>query len=66
LLVLVKNTRKLVALSVEKFYMALTERKSKICRFHGSLSQKGYRPLVWAVSTTASLDSLRSNYEFQR
>jgi len=34
---------KLVALSVEKYYMALTELQLKICRFHDSLSQKGCR-----------------------
>ena len=38
---------KLVALSVEKYYMALTEIQLKICRFHGSLSQKGSRPLTY-------------------
>jgi len=32
---------KLVALHVEKYYVALTEIQVKICRFHGSLSQKG-------------------------
>jgi len=37
---------KLVALSVEKYYMVLTEKHLKICRFHGTLSQKGFRPLV--------------------
>jgi len=37
---------KLIALSVEKYYMALTEIKLKICRFHGSLSQKDSRPLA--------------------
>jgi len=31
---------KLGALSVEKYYIALTEIQLKICRFHGSLSQK--------------------------
>jgi len=36
---------KLVALSVKKYYMALTESQIKICRFHGSLSQNGSRPL---------------------
>jgi len=36
---------KLVALSVEKYYMALTEIQLKICRFHGPLSQKGSRSL---------------------
>jgi len=37
---------KLVALSVEKYYMALTEIQLKTCKFHGSLSQKGSRPLA--------------------
>jgi len=37
---------KLVALSVEKYYMALTEIPLKICGFHGSLSQKGSRSLI--------------------
>jgi len=32
---------KLVALSVEKYYMALKEIQLKICRLDGSLSQKG-------------------------
>jgi len=36
---------KLVALSVEKYYMALTEIQFIICRFLGSLNQKGSRPL---------------------
>jgi len=36
---------KLVALSVEKYRVALTEIPLQICRFHGSLSQKGSRPL---------------------
>jgi len=39
---------KIVALSVEKYYMALTEIQLKIYRFHGSLSQKGSRPRVVA------------------
>jgi len=39
------SVSKLVALSVEKYYMALTEIQLKICRFHGSLNQKGSRPL---------------------
>jgi len=38
---------KLVALSVEKYYMALTEIQLKICRFHGFLSQKGSRRLTY-------------------
>jgi len=40
---------KLVALSVENYFMALTEIQLKICRSHGSLgslSQKGSGPLV--------------------
>ena len=37
--------RKLVALSVWKYHMALTEIQLKICRLHGSLSQKSCRPL---------------------
>jgi len=41
---------KLVALSVEKYYTALTETQSKICRFHDSLSQKGSRPLIWRLA----------------
>jgi len=36
---------KLVALNVEKHYVALTEIQLKICRFHGSLGQKGFRHL---------------------
>jgi len=36
---------KLVALNVEKYYMALTEIQLKIYRLHGSLSQKGSRLL---------------------
>jgi len=36
---------KLVALSVEKYYMALTEIQLTMCMFHGSLSQKGSRSL---------------------
>jgi len=35
----------LVAFSVEKYYITLTEMQLKICRVHGSLSQKGSRPL---------------------
>jgi len=41
---------KLVALSVEKYYMALTKIQLKICRFHGSLSQKGPRSLKYYIS----------------
>jgi len=29
--------------------MALTEIEYKICRFHGSLSRKGSRPLLYAI-----------------
>jgi len=36
---------KSVALGVAKYYMALTEIQLKICGLHGSLSQKGSRPL---------------------
>jgi len=36
----------LVVLSVEKYYMALTEIQQKMCRFHGSLSQKCSRTLL--------------------
>jgi len=37
----------LVASSVEKYYIALTEIQLKICRFHGSLRQKGSRHLFY-------------------
>ena len=37
---------RLVALSVEKYYMALTEIQLKICRFHGSLRQEGSQSLL--------------------
>jgi len=37
---------KLVALNVEKYYVALTETQLKMCRFRGFLSQKGSRPLL--------------------
>jgi len=37
---------KLLALSVEKYYVALTEIQLKIYRLHDSLSQKGSRPLL--------------------
>jgi len=36
-------------LSVEKYYMVFTKIQLKICRFHGSLSQKGSRPLILMV-----------------
>jgi len=36
---------KLIAISVETYCMALTDIQLKMCRFHGSLSQKGSRPL---------------------
>jgi len=41
-----KFVSKLVALSVEKYYTALTEMQFKIRRFHGSFSQKCPRPLI--------------------
>jgi len=37
---------KLVALSVEKYYIAVTQIQLKMRRFHGSLGQKGSRPLM--------------------
>ena len=40
---------KLVALSVEKYYMALTEIQLQVCTFHGSLSQKGSRSLLKCI-----------------
>jgi len=40
----------LVALGVETYYMPLTETQFKTCRFHGSLSQKGSRPLRYNAS----------------
>jgi len=46
---------KLVALGVEKNYMALTKIQLKTYRFHGSLSQKGSNPC------TRPCLSLRSN-----
>jgi len=36
---------KLVALSVEKYYMTLMEIQLKMCRLHGSLCQKGSQSL---------------------
>jgi len=39
----------LVALNVEKYYMALTEIQLKICGLHGSLGQTGSRPLLYSV-----------------
>jgi len=36
---------KLLTLSVEKYYNPLTEIQFEICRFRGSVSQKGSRPL---------------------
>jgi len=38
--------RNLLALSVEKCHMALTEIQLKMCRLCGSLSQKGSRSLL--------------------
>jgi len=46
---------KLVALSVEKYYMAVTEIQSKICRFHRSLSQKCSRPLICCIASWPSM-----------
>jgi len=40
---------KLVALSAEKYYVALMEIQLKMCRFHGSLIQKGSRLLVYRI-----------------
>jgi len=40
--------------SVEKYYMVLTEIQLKICRFHGSFSQKGSRPLHYRLSAWLS------------
>jgi len=40
---------KLVALSAEKYYVVLMEIQLKMCRFHGSLIQKGSRPLVYRI-----------------
>jgi len=39
------SVSKLVALSVEKYYMALMETQLRNCRFHGSFNQKGSRSL---------------------
>jgi len=39
----------LVVLSGEKCYMAVTEIQLKTCRFHGSLSHKGSRPLLYML-----------------
>jgi len=49
---------KLVALSVAKYYMALTEIQLKLCRFHGSLSQKSSRPLSYIIFSLAHCKSL--------
>jgi len=40
---------KLAALSIEKYYIALTQMQLKIYRFHGSLSRRGSRPLVYSI-----------------
>ena len=37
-----------------KYYMVLTEIQLKICRFHGSFSQKGSRPLHYRLSAWLS------------
>ena len=60
---------KLVALSVEKYCMALTEIQLKICRLYGSLSQKGSRPLLyiflqgdyWSFNKHCSASQLSKN-----
>jgi len=44
---------KLVAFSVEKYYMAVTEIQFKIRRFHDSLSQKGSQPLLYILESFA-------------
>jgi len=45
---------KLVALSVEKYYMALMEIQLKMCRFHDFPSQKGSRPLAYSIAHSAA------------
>jgi len=42
---------KLVALSVEKYYMTLKEKQLKIHRFHGSFRQKSSRPLPYTIES---------------
>jgi len=49
---------KLVALSVEKYYMALTEIQSKIYRFHGSLSQEAKKVRDPVSSTCPEIQAL--------
>jgi len=58
LLVLLRNAHvsKLVAISVGKYFMALTEIQSKICRLHGSLSQKGSQPLHYLILNVQNAD----------
>ena len=46
---LVEKYTHLVVFSVKKYCMALAEIYLKICGFHGSLSQKGSRPLVYML-----------------
>jgi len=53
---------KLVALSVEKYYMALTEIQLKICGFHCSLSQKDSRPLCYTMSAKNPTVSLSLSF----
>jgi len=61
--------RKLAALSVEKYYMTLTEIQLKIRKFHGSFSQKGSRPLSNTMKATMPSKDLakhaRDNNGFQ-
>ena len=66
---------KLVALSVEKYHMVLTEIQLKICRFHGSLSQKvpdpwsnskfrPEKPEIISISLTLTCLILKSLFRF--
>jgi len=50
---------KLVALSVEKYYMALTEIQLRICRFHGSLSRKVPDPWYNVLQALSRLSAFR-------
>jgi len=54
---------KLVALSVEKYYMTLTEKKLKIRRFHRTLRQKGSRLLPYPIQI---LFWLKSYYPYPK
>ena len=53
---------KLVALSVEKYYMALTEIQLKICGFHCSHRQKDSRPLCYTMSAKNPTVSLSLSF----